>query len=592
MLTNQPSAGSSPAARWAIYLRVSDEDKQTPERSFAMQRQRIQEHLLAGSDLPLHHEYCDILTGTTPKRADYQQMLADAERGAFSHLALYRADRFGRDAMEGLQAATKLMSFGVKIRIAHMPSLCPETPDGFFMFMLQMGLAQREVEVLRERTADGMGAKLRAGGWPGKAPMGYLNKETLVSSNKYHRWVEIDPEYSPILRLAWDLLLTGRYTLKQICEELTRQGYVRSSAQPWAWTDSATGEKKDARNTLDYILHNAFYAGWVVSKRFGIAYGEVRGTWEPVVSSEEFERGLEILREHDREKSRNKRRFYLLRGLLWLQVGDKLHRMYVSTTRGNCGRYYGYYLTHAQPEGKQVHIPCSQIDEQISGWLCGVSVDPASAPDIQRVYLEQMDKTRRNDREERISHLQQKIRGLRDEELRLGRLLLMGKMGEETYDRLRNEWQEKVRQAELDLKDLERDTSRFLDDLDVALQLLTVLPQLYERLDEKHRATLLQILAKRIIVSADGEIIDHELHSPFVYLLTLQKGLANTDRSSRHVPLGAFCFRRPCSVYGGKCYDNGSANLRANPQRNPGDNYRPDTSLCRWIAEGREQLRR
>ena len=28
---------------WATYLRVSDEDKQTPERSFAMQRQRIQE---------------------------------------------------------------------------------------------------------------------------------------------------------------------------------------------------------------------------------------------------------------------------------------------------------------------------------------------------------------------------------------------------------------------------------------------------------------------------------------------------------------------------------------------------------------------
>jgi hypothetical protein len=26
---------------WATYLRVSDKDKQTPERSFAMQRQRI-----------------------------------------------------------------------------------------------------------------------------------------------------------------------------------------------------------------------------------------------------------------------------------------------------------------------------------------------------------------------------------------------------------------------------------------------------------------------------------------------------------------------------------------------------------------------
>ena len=36
------------------------------------------------------------------------------------------------------------------------------TPDGFFMFLLQMGLAQREVDVLRQRTSGGMETKLRA----------------------------------------------------------------------------------------------------------------------------------------------------------------------------------------------------------------------------------------------------------------------------------------------------------------------------------------------------------------------------------------------------------------------------------------------
>ena len=46
-----------------------------------------------------------------------------------------------------------------------MPSLRPEDPDGFFMFLIQMGMAQREVDVLRQRTGDGMEAKLRAGGW-------------------------------------------------------------------------------------------------------------------------------------------------------------------------------------------------------------------------------------------------------------------------------------------------------------------------------------------------------------------------------------------------------------------------------------------
>jgi len=98
---------------WATYLRVSDEDKQTPERSFAMQRQRIEEHLLTPSGLQFTCEYKDTLTGMSPNRKDYQQMLADAEVGKFSHLRLYQADRFGRDTVEGLQAATWLIGMGI-----------------------------------------------------------------------------------------------------------------------------------------------------------------------------------------------------------------------------------------------------------------------------------------------------------------------------------------------------------------------------------------------------------------------------------------------------------------------------------------------
>ena len=108
---------------WATYLRVSDEDKQTPERSFAMQRQSIQENLLASSDLSFKREYRDMLTGTTPNRHDYQLLLAEAEAGGYSHLGLYRADRFGRNAAEGLQAATKLIGLGIKIRVANMPCI-------------------------------------------------------------------------------------------------------------------------------------------------------------------------------------------------------------------------------------------------------------------------------------------------------------------------------------------------------------------------------------------------------------------------------------------------------------------------------------
>ena len=46
-----------------------------------------------------------------------------------------------------------------------------------------------------------------------------------------------------------------------------------------------------------------------------------------------------------------------------------------------------------------------------------------------------------------------------------------------------------------------------------------------QRREEKQRATLLPMVAKRIIVRANGEIYDYESHSPFVCLQTLADGL-------------------------------------------------------------------
>src|SRR6266508_6506782 len=50
---------------------------------------------------------------------------------------------------------------------------------------------------------------------------------------------------------------------------------------------------------------------------------------------------------------------------------------------------------------------------------------------------------------------------------------------------------------------------------------------LYPRLERKQRGVLLQILAKRIIVNSQGEIIEHELNSPFVYLSSLLQNLSS-----------------------------------------------------------------
>jgi site-specific DNA recombinase len=537
---------------WATYLRVSDEDKQTPERSFAMQRQRINEQLLNPSDLPFNREYTDLLSGTNPNRKDYQQMLSDAERGKFSHIGLYRADRFGRNTIEGLQAATKLISIGVKIRVANMPSLRPEEPDGFFMFLLQMGLAQREVDVLAQRTTDGMEAKLRAGGWPHKAPDGYVNKERLVSSNKYDRWVELDPTFKSPLTEAWELLLTGRQTLLDICEKLTESGYTRGNGKPWAWTDPKTGKRRTAFSILHRIFHSPFYAGWIVSERFGIKMGEVRGSWEPVVTTEKFLRGVQILNEHDHEKSRVKKRNYILRGLVCVRVGVREFGLYGQTPSGRT-QSYSYYFTHTKVDGKSIYIPCEVIEEQIPDWINGISVNPDFIPSIRDIYRREIQSNTTEDKGNKLSDLRKQTTQLKEEEARLGRLYITGKITETAYEQLRSEWQEKLRNNELTIAEMEREPKILINDLDLALILLTKIGELYNRFDEKQKSTLLHILAKRIIVDVNGEIIGHELNSPFVYLHNLVSSLFSPDSwegcGSEQIPPGAPAYGSTISAF-------------------------------------------
>jgi len=515
---------------WAIYLRVSNEDKQTPERSFSMQRKSIRDRLLQPSELQLGEEYRDILTGTNSNRIDYQRMLSDAKNGKFSHLGLYRADRFGRDTVEGLHAATNLIKWGIKIRVANMPSMRPEDPDGFFIFLMQMGLAQREVDVMRQRIQDGVEAKYRAGGWSGLAPEGFVNKERQISSGKYERWVEINPPYSEAIRKAWDLLLTDRYTLEQICDQLAKLGYIRSNGRPWAWFDSKTGIKKYSKSTIHRIFHNPFYAGWVVVKRFDIPYGEIRGKWTPIVSTSEFEKGLDILKEHDQKKSRKKRHFYLLRDLLWIQSEPQEYKMFVSTPSGR-NQSYSYYITQKKFDGKRLRIPCEKIDSQIPEWIEKIGVSPDQIPSIRKTYQRDVTSATEVNRDTKLTDLRRRISLLKEEEAKLARLLIVGKISEDTYDQLRKEWRDKSQLAENNLTELEKETTIRLDDLNIAILLMTQLSTLWGRLDEKERRNLLQIFTKRIVINMNGDIISYELRTPFGYLRTIADDVCNKMES-------------------------------------------------------------
>ena len=290
-----------PKSAWAIYLRTSSEEAQNPENSHRRQCHAIEKSLFERTDLPLFKEYKDNLSGRyADNRPGYQQMLEDARAGHFSHVAVENAERFGRNDTEALVAIDELDELGIAVRFADYPDLDPIDPDDRILVSLSFTLARRESIKLGQRVQGGLHAKMRDGGFVGKAPDGYKNCEEKSDQldkskgGRYLRWIEPDPEQFKVWRRAWDLLLTDQYTLAEICEDLHNQGYKFRTGRSFI-TMRHDGKSKAAANGLSRVLNNWFYAGWVVSERAKIAPKTVRGRWKPMVTTEEFEHGLAIL---------------------------------------------------------------------------------------------------------------------------------------------------------------------------------------------------------------------------------------------------------------------------------------------------------
>ncbi|MBN1311342.1 MAG: recombinase family protein [Anaerolineae bacterium] len=359
----------------------------------------------------------------------------------------------------------------------------------------------------------------------------------MISKRDRHLPIVLDPERAKVWRLAWDLLLTGRYTLVQVCQELHDQGYTRRSGKPWVMEDPATGKKSYATSHLSRTFRSPFYAGWVTSDKYGIRRGEVRGNWPALVSNEEYDRGLAILAERDGGKIRQCRQEYLLKGLLFMRIDEEsqsgpVHRMCGSTPTGR-SKSYRYYITTRKPQGIRRSVPCMVVDDQIPALIRGVSVDSEELPKIRKLYSRHIKMLKGPSADQRCAELKGLVARFKTEESALARLYAQGRLTDESYDQLHSEWQAKLFEAESELRKLANEPVQLVDDLEVALLLLSHLDNLYERLEQKECSWLLRILFKHIIINTQGIVIDFELNSPFVYLHALAKGANSSTQKTK-----------------------------------------------------------
>lgn len=468
-----------------------------------------------------------------------------------SYVAVENAERFGRNDTEALTAIDELDNLGIAIRFADYPDLDPIDPDDRILVSLSFTLARRESIKLGQRVRGGLHAKLRSGGFAGRAPDGYRNIEQRTSSTdkslngRYTRWVEIDPDRSKIYRIAWNLLLEDQYTLDEICEKLYARGFKYRTGRPFIEIKK-NGKRKANKNSLSRAFHNWFYAGWVVSEKAEIPPKTVRGQWNPLVTTEEFECGLAILAKRDKHRIYRRKHDYLLKGLIYVKhESNELQRLTCSTS--NSSRPGGGTAYYCIPRSN-LNILCKIVDEQINEQMAVISIDQDLIPCIQNSYTTEIAEKLGHLRPDEKQIIKDAIKSVNDEEARVARLFAIGKITEDIWDSLWREWQDRRQTLHKKLDGLARKREYHIDNLDAALHIIKKLGILYNKLERNDQKRLLRQIVEKIIVNADGKIIRMDLQPPFEYLKRVKQRIQMNEN-------GDSSEKTKTSINAGQCSD-------------------------------------
>jgi DNA invertase Pin-like site-specific DNA recombinase len=319
-------------AQAIIYVRVSTKaqaERDGNPEGYSLPTQRTACRLRAeqlGAEVV--DEYIDKDTGT---RVDKRPaMLALIERVTqkrdINYVIVHQLSRFARNRLDDASITDRLEMAGA-VLISCMEGIDQTTPGRMLQGMLAVVneyQSRNQSDDIKRKTLQ----KVKDGGTPALAPIGYLNVQG-GGSDKNKRWIEIDPVRAEHIRWAFDAYASGTYSLRDLAVTLEMRGLTQRST-------TRRPERPLPTNKLHHVLRNRYYTGIVIYK--GIEY---EGKHPPIVDAVTFDEVQRLLDAHRLSGERAHRHTHYLKGSL--RCFRCKSRLAYCVSRGNGGSY-GYFF--------------------------------------------------------------------------------------------------------------------------------------------------------------------------------------------------------------------------------------------------------
>jgi len=253
------------------YIRVSTA-KQGEGVSLPQQKEAI-ERYAERNGYQISQWFEERVTAAKSGRPVFNKMLGLLKAGKAAGVIIHKIDRSARNLRDWADLID-LSDNGIEVQMA-TENLDLRSRGGRLSADIQAVVAADYIRNLREETRKGFYGRLKQGFYPLPAPIGYLDRGKAQAK-------ALDEARAPLIKKAFQLYATRRYSLVTLLDELNALGLRNRTGKPL----SITG--------LSILLNNPFYMGLIRIRRTGELF---QGVHQPIVSKALFDRVQRILRE-------------------------------------------------------------------------------------------------------------------------------------------------------------------------------------------------------------------------------------------------------------------------------------------------------
>lgn len=372
-MTPRPaSAASNPtpqegASRALLYLRVSTKEQaemggEAEGYSIPAQREACERKAESLGALVVDEFVDRGESARSARRPELQRMLAYVKEHPVDFVIVHKVDRLARNRIDDAEINLALQLAGVQL--VSVSEAIDDTPSGTLLHGIMSTIAEWYSSNLSVEVKTKTLEKVRKGGTPFKAPIGYLNVREVVKGREA-RTVVVDEERAPLVRWAFETYATGEWSMRDLTSALDEQGLTTVASAHY-------GQKPLPLASVQRMLKNRYYIGKVVWRG-----AEYDGTHPPLISVDLFNQVQSVIEAHDVSGEKRRVHHHYLKGSVW--CGRCGSRLIVSHATNRYGVTYAYFMCigrhQRRNDCRQQAVPIELVEALVSDTWRNVELD-------------------------------------------------------------------------------------------------------------------------------------------------------------------------------------------------------------------------